>query len=518
MLSPSFCCFIIILLLIYYWFERKSNYWKRRHVKYLTPIPFVGNYSAYIFQKKTIGETVRNICQKMPEEPLIGAFYGTEPVLIVQDPEYIKLVTTTDFYYFNGREVSDHIHKEILTRNLFFTYGDNWNLFRKNLAPFFSLGNMKNMFPLIKEHSKSLDQLLESETRTGDLLDARHLMMRYTLDCICSCSLGMDPKALSSTDSDHPFIKVGHMIFLNTISRGIQTVFRAIWPSIFYALGFKIFPLHITNFFMAIVSKQIHEREGKQSQRHDLIDFVAALKKENYITGESIKKYKSSTNNEKIHMKVDDEIIVPQLISIFAAGFETSATTMTMVLFELAKHPDIQQRVLNEVDKYNNDNNGNIDFDCTKDLPYLDQCIQETLRLYPVLLAVTREVFEGYTFPNGVRVDRGLRVHIPVFHIHRNPKYFKDPDVFDPDRFSPEKKQMILPFTYMPFGKGPRFCIGSKFARMQMMAGLVAIFKKYRIELPGGVSGLVEFEPRSMSTQTKTGVHLKLISRHNKME
>ncbi|CAG9102333.1 unnamed protein product [Plutella xylostella] len=506
---------MVIIVVIYYLSQRKFNYWKVRNLKYLSPMPFVGNYSAYIFQKKTLGETVQSICQKWPNEPLIGAFYGTEPVLIVQDPEYIKLVTTTDFYYFNGREVSDYIHKETLSRNIFFANGNWWNLFRKNLSPFFTSINIKRMFPLIANHCKSLDKLLETETQVSKDLDVSSLMMRYTLDCICSSTLGIDPTALSTTPSNHPFVHVGRMIFSTSTYRGIQTVFRAVWPNIFYGLGFKMFPNDITDFFLSVIKKQLQEREDERQNRHDLIDFVAKLQKEEYITGDSIHNLLKNSAPEKIKMKIDDVLLVTQVVSIFAAGFETSATTMSFVLFELAKNPEIQQRVLDEIDQYNATKQGGLNYTCITELPYLYQCIQETLRLYPSLQVVTREVFKSYRFPNGVQVDRGVRVHIPVLHMHRNPKHFKDPHVFNPDRFSPEQKHTVSDYVFMPFGKGPRLCIGSRFGKMQMMAGLVSIFTKYRLELLTGASTEVQFEPRSMPTQPKKALHLKFISRNS---
>lgn len=100
-------------------------------------------------------------------------------------------------------------------------------------------------------------------------------------------------------------------------------------------------------------------------------------------------------------------------------------------------------------------------YECVNEFPYLEQCIDEALRLYPVLEVITREVVEPYTFPGtDITVEKGIRIHFPVYYIQRDPKYFPSPDKFDPERFSPEQKRNITPYSYLPFGEGPRICIG----------------------------------------------------------
>lgn len=109
--------------------------------------------------------------------------------------------------------------------------------------------------------------------------------------------------------------------------------------------------------------------------------------------------------------------------------------------------------------------NNKLDYDCVTELQYLAACFDETLRLYPVFSILTREVMEDCTLPTGLHLDKGIRIHIPVYHIQRDPKNFKDPEVFCPERFLPENRHQIKPFTYLPFGEGPRTCIGRfKFA------------------------------------------------------
>lgn len=115
---------------------------------------------------------------------MIGAFYGTEPVLIVQDPELLKLILTKDFYYFNGREVSAHTDKEVDTRNLFSTYGKKWRVLRQNPTPFFTSAKMKSMFPLIETFARRFETLLHKMTEKNNVHEIRTLIGRFTIDGI----------------------------------------------------------------------------------------------------------------------------------------------------------------------------------------------------------------------------------------------------------------------------------------------------------------------------------------------
>ncbi|XP_060805041.1 cytochrome P450 6j1 isoform X4 [Amyelois transitella] len=149
MIAEVLTLLILVLAITYHVSKRKFDYWKKRKIPYLKPVPFLGNYGPYIIQKKYIGQTAAELCEKFPDTPYFGAFYGTEPTLIVKDPEMVKKVMTKDYYYFNSREISNYTHKEVITQNLFFTYGDRWKVLRQNLTPIFSSAKMKNMFYLI---------------------------------------------------------------------------------------------------------------------------------------------------------------------------------------------------------------------------------------------------------------------------------------------------------------------------------------------------------------------------------
>lgn len=173
---------VSIILIIYVVSIRKFDYWKKRKVPFIKPTPFIGNYGEIIFQNKNFAEGVQGICKKLPDEKIIGAFYGTKPVLIPIDPDIIKLIVTKDFYYFNGRELSEHSFKEPAALNIFSTHGDNWRVLRQNMTLLFSLAKMRNMFHLIEKCSYVFEEMLDRETSVSKELETRSVAARFTIE------------------------------------------------------------------------------------------------------------------------------------------------------------------------------------------------------------------------------------------------------------------------------------------------------------------------------------------------
>ncbi|CAK1590567.1 unnamed protein product [Parnassius mnemosyne] len=507
-------CLSITMSLLYYLSTKKFNYWKVRNVPYLKPLPFFGNYRDFILLKEWGPLITHRICKELPKEPLIGAFYGTEPLLIVQDPEIIKLVTTKDFYYFNSREVADYTDKEILTQNLFFTYGDKWKVIRQNLTPLFTSAKMKNMFYLIEKCARTFEMMLDEESTTSPVMDVRSITARYTMDCIGSCAFGVETNTMKKHDTPNPYRILGDKIFENSSARGIKLYSRAMWPAVFYSLGYQLFPNEITSFFKKLLIGVFESRQYKPSNRNDFVDLVLNLKQNQFVTGDSITNLKTG-EGKKVHLKVNDDMLSGQCVMFFAAGYETSATTLSFTLYELAKNQEAQLKAIAEVDEYLHRHGGKIEYDCVNELPYVEACTEEALRLYPVLSTITRELVEDYTLPSGLRLDKGMRVHIPVYRLHHNPEHFPNPEKFLPERFLANESETIKPFTYIPFGVGQRICIGMRFAKMQMLAGLVALFRNYRVETAIDTPDEIKFDPTGIVTQPRTKINLKFVRRHD---
>lgn len=213
---------------------------------------------------------------------------------------------------------------------------------------------------------------------------------------------------------------------------------------------------------MKLLSEVVGARDYKPTSRHDFVDLILTFAKDNVIIGDSVFDYKKE-DIKKVNLKVRYETLIGQCVGLFGAGYETSSTTLSVTVYELAKNEEAQRKAIAEVDRYLRKHSDKLDYDIVTRLPFLQACINEALRLYPVLSNLTREVMADYTFPTGLRLKKGDRIHIPVYHLQRNPLYYEQPELFRPERFLPEEIHKIKPYTYMPFGEGPRLCIGKYF-------------------------------------------------------
>ncbi|XP_072934649.1 cytochrome P450 6B7-like [Epargyreus clarus] len=464
---------------------KRYKYWEVRNVPHLKPSLFFGNFKDYLFLKDEASSIEKKICQQFPNEPYVGVFYGTEPTLIVQDAELIGLITSKEFNSFNGREISNYCYKEIITNSIFYVFGERWKACQQTLTPIFTASRLKNMFHIIENCASDLEKMLQTEIKVSSTMDVRQIMASYTMDCICACVLGVNANTMSSTDEMNPFKIMGQKIFQVSPMRNFTYIIRSMWPALYYGLGFKVFPEELNEFFLKLYKDVSESRQYKPSSRQDLVDYLL------------------STNK-------NDEMAIGLLVSLFGAGYETSANTLSLTLFELAKNEEIQNRARKEVDEYLQRNKGKITYECVNELPYLYACGSEAIRLYPVLGVVTREVMQDYQLPTGLKLEKGIRIHFPISHIHRNPDHFPEPNQYRPERFL---NDTIKPYTFLPFGEGRRQCIGKRFAKMQMLPCLVTVLKNYRLELAENMSTTMQFEVGSIITQPKGEILVKFIPR-----
>lgn len=152
----------------------------------------------------------------------------------------------------------------------------------------------------------------------------------------------------------------------------------------------------------------------------------------------------------------------------------------------LVANPDVQQKLYEEIDEMNKQLDGKrITYDVIQKMKYLDQVISETLRMWPVALQVDRKCVKDYTYDDGklnFKIEKGSCVNFSLYGIQHDEKYFPDPESFDPERFSDENKANIVPGSYVPFGVGPRNCIGSRFALMELKAILYYLLLNFSFE------------------------------------
>lgn len=208
--------------------------------------------------------------------------------------------------------------------------------------------------------------------------------------------------------------------------------------------------------------------------------------------------------------KLTDEEIVAQCVAFLLAGHETSMITLSTTAYHLALHPDVQEKLRKEIGKYMEMNPGASLYELSHGIEYLDCVINETQRLCPPAHQLNRECTQDCNI-NGIPIPKGIEIIIPFYALHHDPDAWEDAEKFDPERFRGPAKDTRHPYQFLPFGAGPRNCIGMRFALLEIKIALVKILMKYKlVRSPETQVPLVMHAGNTLSP--RDGVHLKVES------
>lgn len=493
---------LVALALLYYYSIKSFKYWESKGIKHDKPIPLFGTNLRNFMVKKSMTELAAEAYWKYPNEKAVGFYRAVRPELVVRDPEIIKRILITDFLHYYPRGLNSQRKVfEPMMRNLFFADGDMWRLLRQRLTPAFTSGKLKAMFPLIVERAEKLQARALSAASANRTIDARDLMARYTTDFIGACGFGLDADSLNEEDS--AFRRLGTKIFKPNFKDILVLLMKSAFPSI--GRHFNI--LQRIEYDMLHLTKQILEqRNYEPAGKNDFVDLLLECRKKGLIVGESIERRKPDGTPDTATLELDDIIMAAQIFVFFAAGFETSSSATSFTLHQLAHNPEVQKKVQEEIDRVLAKYNNKLSYDAVKEMTYLDWTFREGMRMFPSLGFLMRECVRTTPVPElNTTLDRGVRIFIPIQALQNDPQYFEKPNEFRPERFSPEEFSKINKYAYLPFGTGPRACIGERLGLMQSLAGLAAILSRFTVEPAPETKRYPEVEPASGIVQNVKG-------------
>lgn len=217
----------------------------------------------------------------------------------------------------------------------------------------------------------------------------------------------------------------------------------------------------------------------------------------------------------------EDDDVVAQCLIFFFAGFETVSTLLCFMAHELALNQAIQNRLHREIVAIEAAGE-TLTYENLSRLTYMDMVIMETLRRWPPLPSTDRQVSKPFSMENsdGVRVTlhKGDPIWIPIYGLHTDAKHFPDPMKFDPERFSEENRENIVPGTYMPFGSGQRTCIAARFATMEAKTIFYHLLKSFRIERCDRTSDPMVLKKNTINMMAENGFWVKFTPRNDQLD
>ncbi|XP_063534327.1 cytochrome P450 6B5-like [Cydia strobilella] len=461
---------VVVSVLLYYYFTRTFSYWKDRNVAGPKPIPFFGNMYKSALRYDNMGGVFKNIYESFPNEKAVGMFRMTTPTLIVRDLDILKHILVKDFDKFVDRGLE--FSKEGLGQNLFHSDGDTWRGLRARFSPIFTNSKLRNMMYLLKDRGDKFVDYVSEIIATTPEQDVHGLVQKYTMSSITGCAFGLD------IDTFRGDIQALTRVDKEIFTPNYALEFDMLFPGVLKKLNMSVLPAYVRNFFKELVETVTTQRNGQPSNRKDFMDLMLEMKNK-----KQLEVTKKDSDGEAFTIEITKSVMEGQAFIFYVAGYETSASTMGFMLYHLALDTKIQERLRNEIDAYVERHNNIIELDTLNELQYLDQVFSETLRMYPILDNLQRKAENDYELPGtNVKVAKDQLVVISVSGIHHDEKYYPEPEKFDPDRFSPENVAARHSFAYLPFGLGPRHCIGMRFARVQSYVCIIRLLSKFRLE------------------------------------
>ncbi|CAL1679333.1 unnamed protein product [Lasius platythorax] len=463
---------LIALVVLYFYLTKNYNYWQKRKVPCANGVlPGVGHFWDLITMKTTLSECCRKIYNNNRNYSMVGVYNLRSPTLMVLEPKLVKTMMQTNFTNFheNGVKIDPDLDP-LLANNPFFTSGEKWITGRKRLTYAFSSMRLKILLESVKQVCKQFENYLDKKlSKVGKIeLELKDLFARFTAQVVSGAGFGVDGLCFNEEKEKESFYAMGKSFLEPSVVNNIIFMFVFLLPSLGKIFRTSLLPKRADRFFRTVIADVMKQRRTEKIHRNDFLQLMAELER---MEGS----------------KIDLDVLASYAVTFFIDGYETSSIVLSFVGFQLASHPDVQAKLRKEVlsvlDKYD----GVITYDALKDMTYMDQVISESQRVVPTMGFLTKNCTEEFE----LRGSDGLACHIlprmeiliPVHGLQEDPRYWEHPEVFDPERFGPERKHSIERFAFLPFGEGPRICVGMRMAQLQIKACLATFLRKYSLEL-----------------------------------
>ncbi|MGC4411030.1 cytochrome P450 (plasmid) [Rhizobium rosettiformans] len=394
---------------------------------------------------------VRNPLEAVPPsiftEPLVFSKTAGRVTVWIADPVLVQEALVKSATVLGKGDQVRRALGPALGQGLLTADGAHWKWQRQSVASAFRPASLEALQPaMILAAEDARDRLLNPVEGTADI---GHEMMRTTFDIIVETMMSG-----------------GHGLDVGRVEQSITDYLEPSgWT---FALGVMGAPhwmpypgrgkaMAAVRFLRTSLARVIDERRRGGKKRHDLVSMLL-----------------SASDPETGRTMSDDEM-VDNLMTLITAGHETTALGLAWTFDLLSRHPDIEQKVVNEIAQVSAGNP--ITAEHMPLLAYTRQVFSEAMRLYPPAPIITRTALKDFRL-GAYLIPAGTVLLVPIYAVHRHALIWRDAERFDPDRFAPEATKERHRFAYMPFGAGPRVCIGSGFALMEAVAVLAVVLQK----------------------------------------
>lgn len=381
--------------------------------------------------------------------------WSRRSTILVNRPDLVRQVLVDADGVFPKSDLMVNALEPLIGDSIFVSSGETWKRQREMLDPALSMMRVNRAFPAMEQGVESCADFLTSRAGDGFAFSLDLAMSHLTADVIC--------RTVFSSSLEHETSRVVFDAF-TLFERSVAQVEirRLIMDKAWTKAPQKPEVLDACRTIRQHLDEMLGSHVGEDGARFDDIARNVILAR------------------DSAGIALTREELIDQLGVLFLAGHETSASALTWAFYILANRPDVVTRIRSEVDRVTG--GGAIGFEHIKALSFTRNVFRETIRLYPPITFLPRVALEDTMIGNR-RVPKGALVIVAPWVLHRHQAYWKDPDLFDPDRFLPEREGEMTAGAYIPFGIGPRVCAGAAFAQVEAVLIIAALTPKFDFQL-----------------------------------
>lgn len=355
---------LLLVLLIYQALRKHFNYWQNLGIGCDEPSWIFGSFKGAVTERTFVDIIQEHYNKYKNEGPFAGFYWFFRPAAFVTDLGLIKQILIKDFNKFADRGLFVNEEDDPLSGHLFNLEGQKWRNLRSKLSPTFTSGKMKFMFPTVVKVAQDLVEAMGLLVEKDSEVEIRDLVSRYTTDVIGNCAFGLECNSLK--DPQAKFHVMSKRALLENHLGNFGVAFRFSFPKLALRLRMRDTVPEIEDFFMGIVKATVKYREENQVKRNDFMNLLLELKNNKLLKAENDQEF---TN---LNMKQ----LAAQAFIFLVAGSDTSSTTMTFALYELALNQHIQDKAREEVETLLEKHNQEFSYECMMEMKYLEQIVQ----------------------------------------------------------------------------------------------------------------------------------------------
>lgn len=504
----------LVLWVVYYRMSRRRLYELAAKLPGPEGLPLVGKGLEFIGTPHDIYTRINRLAVDWEDKPCVKVWVGPRLLVFLKDPRDVEIILSSHVHIDKSPEY--RFFKPWLGNGLLISTGEKWRAHRKLIAPTFHLNVLKSFLDLFNQNSRATVEKMAKHN--GEVFDCHDYMSECTVEILLETAMGVNKKTQNQSGFEYAMavMKMCNILHLRSTKIWLR-------PDILFNLSsyskdqVKLLST-IHNLTKRVLKKKKEAYEKNKSALLNSIPIPTVGIKEEKKADEKVKDKavveglsygQSSGLKDDLDVEEDigekkrlafldlliesaqngvvltDEEIKEQVDTIMFEGHDTTAAGSSFFLCVMGTHPEIQAKVIQEIDEIFGDSDRPCTFQDTLEMKYLERCIMETLRMFPPVPIIARELQQEVKLNScDLIIPAKCTVVITTVKVHRQPETYPNPDVYDPDNFLPERCANRHYYSFVPFSAGPRSCVGRKYAMLKLKVILSTILRNFTVHSP----------------------------------